>query len=256
MTPASTVMVSAERRRRSSSTASSVSTYVDRAMYEPPARQARLHELPPGFSARRPRRQPDGRLVDYGEAHGVRRTATRTSWHVSRFVPRQPGIRRPDSKAPACADCHLPHNTLATNTAAFRESEVALCGRCHRTPRRPTSTAITARPSISVASAPPCARTATAVTRSSRHRTRPARIQPEHRGHLLQVPPGRQPQLRRASSCTSIPAAPVVHLGLGLQPPLPDPHHRGVHVRLRALGPVHLQRIKDGLYSRTAETAP
>ena len=36
-----------------------------------------------------------------------------------------------DTKAPACADCHLPHNTLATNTAAFREGEVELCGRCH-----------------------------------------------------------------------------------------------------------------------------
>ncbi len=34
-------------------------------------------------------------------------------------------------KAPVCADCHSPHDTAATNTVAFRRSEMVLCGRCH-----------------------------------------------------------------------------------------------------------------------------
>ena len=36
-----------------------------------------------------------------------------------------------NGKAPMCADCHSPHDILATNTVAFRKSELELCGRCH-----------------------------------------------------------------------------------------------------------------------------
>ncbi|MGA9752870.1 MAG: hypothetical protein WBS54_13900 [Acidobacteriota bacterium] len=109
-----------------------VSTYVDRGIYE-----RSLHgdlactSCHVGFkSGTHDASQTTGwlteaKLTACGYCHADQFAMYRGSFHGTLVFGHD------DSNAPMCADCHSPHDILDTSTAAFRKSELQLCGRCH-----------------------------------------------------------------------------------------------------------------------------
>ncbi len=193
------------------------STYVDRARYDA-SRHGKLActSCHLGFKPGIHDAEPDHRLADDGEAHGVRRLPRRPVRHVPRLLPREPRVRALQRQGSGLR--RLPHAARHPHAGHGRlppERARAL----RALPRAGREDLPQQLPRQGLLSRPPERRRLPRLPR--RPQDPPAlqpgehRLLPEHRGHVLQVPPGREPQLRRASSCTSTPAAPGPRSGCG-----------------------------------------